>query len=577
MTVGTTHLTRLETHLDTEYAWLRGELLAQHPNLSTESLRTQQLLGFALVNIAGCPSNEVVAHITDGKDDHGIDAIYFNVNERNLYIFQSKYVKKPANHSPIKEAEAIKFAAGIQELFDLSIFEDGNEKIQALRNEITNVIINAYELDPVPVLVSTSDLDITKTSRKRLDKMLLQAIGNKNALKYMRLSDLYSYISLYGDSSRLDIKLTLNDFRVLATPYNGYYGWLTGETLAELYVQHGSRLFSKNLRSSLGATAINTEISKTARDNPEHFWYYNNGITFLSSNVARSLRGGASADSVDLTMSRGSIVNGAQTTTTLGKLLEQGDIEADTLRRIKCPVRIIEIPDDDDEFAMNVTRFNNSQNSLGNKDFVSLDPFQQELRKRLEQEYAINYIIRSGEEPESIDSSDITLQDATVALVACGNSIEQAVRSKDKISSLWRDTNKPPYTIIFNREVLNALALRKAVYANRYIERFLGSRTTKQMKNSADISANRTWAVATHGNRLFSYYILRGTNIYRDDEPFEQFASQIDALELDDTFLSFVEKAYELFPGSYIGALFKNAQKCSRIIESLPKLSPPII
>ncbi len=572
MPAGTSHLNRLQAHLDTEYHWLRDEILSLHPKLDDDAIHTRQLLGFALINIAGCPEDEAVAHITDGKNDRGIDALYFNRQELNLYIFQSKYIKDPTKHTPIKESDAVLFADGIDEIFDSTIFSNGNDALNALKEEITSAL-SIPGVEPIPTLVSTSERDITKTALSRIDRKLFRSIGQKGALKYLRLSDLYELISTYGDSSGIEVKLTLNDFQIIPSPYMGYYGWITGNTLAELYKKHGTRLFCKNLRSSLGKTPINDEMAKTARETPEHFWYFNNGVTFISNKISRTLRGYSSAQDTDLTITNASIVNGAQTTATLAELLNN-DETRDKLPHIKCLVRILEIPADHENFATDVTRYNNSQNDLGPKDFISLDPFQQQLRRELEREYAINYSIRSGEAAQNSDPSNITLQDATLALVACGQSIEHAVRSKDKISSLWRDTEKPPYTTIFNHETVTALSLRKAVCANRHIEDFLNKQIQK--RNSEDVLSHRMSIIATHGNRLFAFYILRNTNISRNEQSYSEFESIISALNINSHFEKFVEEVYRQFSGSYMAVLFKNATKCTQLLDALPLLTPPV-
>ncbi|MFK4494375.1 AIPR family protein [Dermacoccus sp. GAS27A] len=357
---------------------------------------------------------------------------------------------------------------------------------------------------------------------------------------------------------------------MVAVPFNGYYGWVTGATLADLFNDHGERLFSKNLRSGLGGTEINADIAETALRDPEKFWYYNNGVTFVSNGVARTLRGGAAAENVALTISNGSIVNGAQTTSTLGGLLSvEGG--ADALSRLKCLVRVLEIPDDEAEFAVNVTRFNNSQNGIGAKDFVSLDPFQQELRRGLDRDFAVSYVIRSGEDYAEASVPTISLQDATVALVSCGVSVDNAVRAKDKISSLWRDTRTEPYISIFDQARVTPLALYKAVEATRYVESFLLSRVQSR-EDAVPSTADRERAIAIHGNRLFTYYVLTGTNIWREEQSLAQFMEKVKAFELSGPFVDFVETVFDRYGTSYKAPLFKNRTKCSDIISALPRV-----
>ena len=272
----------------------------------------------------------------------------------------------------------------------------------------------------------------------------------------------------------------------------------------------------------------------------------------------------AGADEVERTSKKSSIGNGARTARSLGRRLDGGGGE-EALARIKCVVRIVGSPSSNGDCSADVTRFNNSQNGIGVKDFVSLDPFQQELRRGLDRGFAVNYVIRSGEDARDALAPVITLQEATVSLVACGELVETAVRAKDKISSLWRDTTQAPYTVIFDRDRVTPLALYKAVRANRTVEHFLKSQTGARERQ-----------LATHGNRLFAFYVLSGTNIWREEQSLDNFMSAIEKTNLSDPYSEFVSKVFELYGSSYKAPLFKNRSKCINIIESLSPLTPPV-
>lgn len=572
MSAGEIHLVRLRSYLEAEYAWLRKLITNNEPNLDDTGIRTRLLLGFALEQVANCPKEEIYAHITDGPNDRGIDAFYYDRINRKAYLFQSKYVDRPTAIS-ITEADAKSLVSGVNELFSSSIFENGNKKITHLRAEIIEAI-STTGVELFPYLISTSDKDIPSGAATILRDSFKLSMGDEDALHHLRLSDLYQIISPFGGGGGAQLQVELNGYQVLAVPFNGYYGWVTGTTLAELYQDQGVKLFSQNLRSGLGGTEINDDIFNTALKTPEKFWYFNNGVTFTSDRVTRSLQGGAAAENVQLSIANGSIVNGAQTTSTLAKLMNvEGGQEA--LARLKCLVRILEIPSDDRDFATDVTRFNNSQNGIGVKDFVSLDPFQQELRRGLDREFAINYIIRSGEEATNEQLPSITLQDATLALVSCGHSVDDAVRAKDKISVLWRDTSSTPYTRIFDTKRVTPLALYKAVHANRLVESFLRERIQSRGSESDD-NQDRERAVATHGNRLFAYYVLSKMNIWRSEQGLNDFQEKLENWNLDSYFIDFVKMVFDKYGVSYKAPLFKNRSKCASIIQALPPVEPPI-
>lgn len=139
MAVGELHLTRLKSYLTNEYEWLRKEILSSEPNLDEKAVFTRLLLGFALDRIASCPRDDVLKHITDGVDDRGIDAFYYDRLRSKAYVFQSKFVSN-VNSSPISETDARSFMAGIQEIFSASVFTDGNLKIKNIKDEIIQAL-----------------------------------------------------------------------------------------------------------------------------------------------------------------------------------------------------------------------------------------------------------------------------------------------------------------------------------------------------------------------------------------------------------------------------------------------------
>lgn len=65
-----------------------------------------------------------------------------------------------------------------------------------------------------------------------------------------------------------------------------------GAELANWYATYGDRLLSKNIRKALGQTEVNRQIVATGTESPEHFWYFNNGVTVLCQSVRRKPLGG---------------------------------------------------------------------------------------------------------------------------------------------------------------------------------------------------------------------------------------------------------------------------------------------
>lgn len=160
---------------------------------------------------------------------------------------------------------------------------------------------------------------------------------------------------------------------------------LEGKALRDLYLQHEDRLFDRNVRLFLGArkggvnAGIRDTIASTA-DRP-NFWAYNNGVTFICDEY----------ESVDgrLNLQNFSIVNGCQTTVTIGNSSETSVSEVRVLARfIAAPEKAID----------SIIRYTNSQNPIRLWDLSAQDKLQKRLKKELANlPQPFLYLLRKGE------------------------------------------------------------------------------------------------------------------------------------------------------------------------------------
>lgn len=145
-----------------------------------------------------------------------------------------------------------------------------------------------------------------------------------------------------------------------------------GKQLAHLYEQAKDALFSTNIRAYLGDTKINKEMKRTLDESPDHFYYYNNGITCLSTQLDVRNR--------EVTVSGLQVINGAQTVRALAKAEKAKPGVTDSVLVL---VRItLQGPGYGAEgrFIDNIVRYNNSQNAMKPADFISNDAIQGWLR-----------------------------------------------------------------------------------------------------------------------------------------------------------------------------------------------------
>ncbi len=158
--------------------------------------------------------------------------------------------------------------------------------------------------------------------------------------------------------------------------YDAYLAVVPGETLAEIYIRHGSRLLEGNVRTFLGRRGnINKGIASTLAKEPARFFAYNNGIAATASAVTAVDGPGRTiilTGATDL-----QIVNGAQTTASLAALRREGKLPPSS---VFVPMKLSVVrPDIAAELIPRISRFANSQNSVRASDFFANHEFHRRM------------------------------------------------------------------------------------------------------------------------------------------------------------------------------------------------------
>jgi len=138
-------------------------------------------------------------------------------------------------------------------------------------------------------------------------------------------------------------------------------------------------LYEKNVRKFLGnKRKVNKGIEATIEKHPERFGLYNNGITIVAEEVTK-----VSTD--ELTLTNPFIVNGCQTTRTIWSVLQRklnsggtapSDAQREWQSRLNTAVvitKIVVVGTEGEELLTETTRYTNSQNAVGEKDFIALE------------------------------------------------------------------------------------------------------------------------------------------------------------------------------------------------------------
>jgi sugar-specific transcriptional regulator TrmB len=524
---------------------------------------TRSLAAFAIAATADLQPQIASASVVDGFDDNGIDAIHYSAEDRLLYICQSKWSADGTGSVDLGSTE--KFIRGIKDLLSLR-FDRFNEKFEKRKKELAEAIDTAAR---IYILLSYSGSEKLGDHSKRILNDLLVELNDTGEIAYLEVisqEKLYSVVSLGGQGDPVNITVQLFDWGQTKTPYQAFYGQVAASDVAQWGAQYRQRIFSKNIRSFLGAsTAVNEGIADSIRKAPNHFWYLNNGITVLCGSIKKRAIGGSSHEAGTFDCEHVAVVNGAQT---VGTITELKDAATEQLAGARVPIRLISLEGCPPEFADDVTRATNTQNRVDSRNFVALDPEQGRLRSELMVD-GVDYEYRQGE-GEPTGEKRFGLVDATVALACSAVTPDLAVQAKREISKLWEDLGRAPYKLMFNR-ALPGLRLWHLVQILRYVEDCLDwSRlmTSDAKRKSALVNGNRIVAhIVFNGLDLSAV----GTEKFQIDELIELIDNLVD--QASDELYKIISEDYE---DAYLAHLFKNASKCRDIVARIGILKPDL-
>ena len=258
--------------------------------------------------------------------------------------------------------------------------------------------------------------------------------------------------------------------------WKGVYTSVSASWLRSLYVKYtGDKLFAGNVRGDMkprrSKNDINNGIQRTATDRPERFWAYNNGVTALVEKI--QVKAGK------LHVRGITIVNGAQTTGSLGRLESPGD----GLDKCKILIRFVEASDLG--VVRDISTFNNTQNAYLPSDFRSSDPVQERLVNEFKaNKSAIYWGPRRGgaeqgaRKPKGLLDADLSAQ----SLAAFHGEPDTAYHDK---KAIWLDNLT--YGRIFSDKttaphVIFCVGLTKAIRTYKLGLRAMQSRTSMQEK-----------------------------------------------------------------------------------------------
>lgn len=530
-----------------------------------ESKISKYLAAYIVYYLAECELEEALDAVVDGSDDNGIDALIYSKHLQKFIMVQSKFSKK-GNGEP-EAGDVLKFSKGIKDLLNEK-YEVFNKKINS---KIPVIQEGIYEFGTKfeCILVDTySSPTLSKHSEEIMDTLIKEIDSNvqEPLIRFERYgqNEIFNLLSKNLTDENIDITLSLENWGMIEEDETAaYYGTISGASVSDLWTNYKSNLFNKNIRQGLGKTEINKEILETIATEPDKFWYYNNGITIVCNKIEKNKKGGSTRKNGTFKLEQASVINGAQTISTIGEALENGNCS--DLDLIKVQARIIEAKDDD--FKNKITRNNNRQNKIENIDFLS----QEEEQIRLKNELSVSDIIYSINRSSSFKAGEreFNIEEATIALACNSKELEVAIQAKRGIGKFFEDSNSKLYKKLFNKGT-KGIQVYNCVIIVREIEKILKNQISEEK-----IRSGTRYGIMTHLNRLIENYILNELELINETEIIvvdeslkEKLKTKV--LKLVEMIENKIKKDYRDSP---LAILAKNTTKSKEVMDEIKKLA----
>jgi AIPR protein len=532
------------------------------PDDAKKAFLSRAVAALCVKALAGIDADIAARSITDGFNDNGIDALFFDQKKDILFIAQSKWSDNGSK--PLDAEGSNAFVAGARDLL-AGKFDRFNEKIQSRSAEVRAFLYSERPIKIVLLTAHTAVQAISPHVRRKIDDLIdeLNDVAEIAEAIHYDQSGLYTLITSESRPAKIKLQIGLKDWGVIERPFVAYYGRVHVDEISQWWKLHRNALFAENLRLFYLNSDVNNALRKTLTTVPEFFWYLNNGITVICDHVVKAAVGSPGRQIGLFTCEGANIVNGAQTVGSIGNsgISERASAtdEGSDVPQSWVQVKIISLEKCPPDFARTITRAANLQNAVGNREFAAMDPVQH----RVATEFALDrrrYVYKQGEsDPKGDEGCDIV--EATQAL-ACSASVALAVQAKREISTLWADTESAPYTELFNSK-LGGPYLWRSVLIMRAVDDEL--QTLKQSNSP------RASYIAIHLNRIILHLVFQDSAVQslrhdNSDEKTCLHSVRESAKRIFARVADYIEKVH---PEDYLASLCKNLSKCEQLANVL--------
>jgi hypothetical protein len=479
-------ITHLPERLRADFAGKLPEATSGTPEAREANFRSRALAAYAIHKLARCTLDEAAAAVVDGGGDGGIDAVYHSAATSVLWVVQSKYITSGRGEPLL--GDVTKFKVGLENLLqgNFDAFRTNAawmEMMPQIEAAFTNAALQ------VRAILVYSGIELVSEERRRLFEDLKRRFStDSDYLQYQfcNLTTIYDWMT-GADQGRgvAEVELKLRNPGWIKRPYETVYGIIPLTELFQLQREHGKKLIVANIRGYKGDTDVNEQILATIRQEPEHFFYLNNGLTAYCERLEVHPLDRGKWEEKRVRAFGFSIVNGAQT---LGSVTEffsklpkpppDGYVFLKVISLQRC--------EDDNEFAERITRSTNYQNQIGVRDFVALDEEQERIAKQLLLS-GVTYHYKDEEDIPAPDDANFTLDEATTALacLAQQSDCDFCARVLANRRSLWS------FEIIYAETEMNRTRYSRVFLPGRSARTVWRAVQTQRLVKNAMLNAAR--------------------------------------------------------------------------------------
>ncbi|HEX3965984.1 MAG TPA: AIPR family protein [Trebonia sp.] len=445
---------------------------------------------------AGVPDLEAARRVTDYYNDDGIDGFAVTKSASGpptIYLVQAKWSAKGTYN--FKERDVSVLFEGLTKLRrEGGPHGKGLHQENPLRDHLGDLLPVVHTIGVRFVLVwATSGQNKPSPSIVSMvtDKIADFTRDEINVdYGFLLLEDFIRVLEAEVAPAGVTVSGGLLSTRKWEERHESLQGIISAMHLAKWYREHGRRLFDDNVRVEMDSE-VNKEIVRCVLEEPQNFWYFNNGITALCETWEKS---GADVEEVSFRFDGLRIVNGAQTVSSISRAMT----EPDKVERAQVPIRFIKLRSLGPEFGARITYATNRSNPMQPRDLLAIDHVQQRLRDELKLTWGLTYAIRANEDLPAA-AAGCSVLEAVIAMASGRHDIRTLVAAKGDIESLW-PSDRELYGNLFGGST-SVIEVWRRVRALRLIKAELGGESV--------CTTQREKAVAVLGDLIVAHIVFR--------------------------------------------------------------------